>query len=101
MVDSKRILNVGGVEVKGDKKKRAICRKTNKSGRIGDIKAAMRDFDVCTALSTLGPGIIKRDSGTRENIQDRICFYSANSIVYITVMWGHEVDVFSCPTMDT
>lgn len=40
-------------------------------------------------------------SGTIENMQERISFYSGNSIVYITVMWGHGVDVFSCPTMDT
>ncbi len=47
--------------MKGDKKKREICRKTNKGGRSGNIKAAMHDSDVCIALSTLGPGIIKRE----------------------------------------
>jgi hypothetical protein len=82
MVDSKGILNVDGVEVKGDRKKWAICRKTNKGGRSGDIKAAMRDIDVGIAFSTPGSGIKKRDSGRRENIQDRISFYSGNSIIY-------------------
>ena len=50
----------------GDGGKCRICKKTNKGGRSGDIKAAMRDTDVYIALLTLGPGIIKREWGVDE-----------------------------------
>ena len=52
MVDSKGILNADRIDVKGDKNKWGICKKTNKGGRSGDIKVTMRDSDVCIALST-------------------------------------------------
>lgn len=140
MVDSKGILNADRIDVKGDKNKWGICKKTNKGGRSGDIKVTMRDSDVCIAISTswsrhhkarmggryggrffsggfkgrfrcscytynrryvcarsscgryesrrTGVGGKKDEhrivgrSGTRENIQGRISFYSGNSIVY-------------------
>jgi malic enzyme len=51
-VDNKRILNADRIDVKGDKNKWGICKKTNKGGRSGNIKVTMRDSDVCSALST-------------------------------------------------
>ncbi len=79
MVDSKGILNHDRVDVKGDKNKWEMCEKTNKAGRIGGIKEAMRDTDVCIALSTPGPGIIKKDwvAGMAENA---IVFACANPV---------------------
>ncbi|RCV64115.1 hypothetical protein C5S53_10370 [Methanophagales archaeon] len=52
-----------GQALKGIGRSGGICKKTNKGGRSGDIKAAMCDTDVYIALSTLGPGIIKREWG--------------------------------------
>ena len=61
MVDSRGILNPNRKDVKGDKNKWEMCEKTNKEGRSGGIREAMRDTDVCIALSTPGPGIIKKE----------------------------------------
>ncbi len=61
MVDSRGILNLDRKDVKGDKNKWEMCEKTNKEGRSGGIREAMRDTDVCIALSTPGPGIIKKE----------------------------------------
>ncbi len=52
MLDSMEILNADRIDVKEDKNKWGICKKTNKGGRSGDIKVTMRDSDVCIALST-------------------------------------------------
>ncbi len=52
MLDSMGILNADRIDVKEDKNKWGICKKTNKGGRSGDIKVTMRDSDVCIALST-------------------------------------------------
>ncbi|PXF50838.1 MAG: malate dehydrogenase [Candidatus Methanophagaceae archaeon] len=61
MVDSRGILNLDRKDVKGDKNKWEMCEKTNKEGRSGGIREAMRDTDVCIALSTPGPGVIKKE----------------------------------------
>ena len=61
MVDSRGILNPDRKDVKGDKNKWEMCEKTNKEGRSGGIREAMRDTDVCIALSTPGPGVIKKE----------------------------------------
>jgi len=61
MVDSRGILNPDRKDVKSDKNKWEMCEKTNKEGRSGGIREAMRDTDVCIALSTPGPGVIKKE----------------------------------------
>ena len=61
MVDSRGILNLDRKDIKSDKNKWEMCEKTNKEGRSGGIREAMRDTDVCIALSTPGPGIIKKE----------------------------------------
>jgi len=61
MVDSRGILNPDRKDVKGDKNKWEMCKKTNKEGRSGGIREAMCDTDVCIALSTPGPGVIKKE----------------------------------------
>ncbi len=60
-VDSKGILNAEREDVKSEKTKWEISEKTNKEGRSGGIAEAMRDTDVCIALSTPGPGVIKKE----------------------------------------
>ncbi len=79
MVDSKGILNPTREDVKGDKTKWEMCEKTNKEGRSGGIKEAMRDTDVCIALSTPGPGVIKKEwvAGMAD---DAIVFACANPV---------------------
>ncbi len=79
MVDSKGILNPTREDVKGDKTKWEMCEKTNKEGRSGGIKEAMRDTDVCIALSTPGPDIIKKDWVTGM-ADDAIVFACANPV---------------------
>ncbi len=88
MVDSRGILNAEREDVKGDKNKWEICEKTNKEGRRGGIKEAMRDTDVCIALSTPGPGIIKKEwvAGMAE---DAIVFACANPVPEI---WPWEAE---------
>jgi malate dehydrogenase (oxaloacetate-decarboxylating) len=88
MVDSKGILNADRADVKGDENKWAICGKTNKEGRSGDIKEAMRDTDVCIALSTPGPGIIKRE-WVADMTDDAIVFACANPVPEI---WPEEAE---------
>jgi malate dehydrogenase (oxaloacetate-decarboxylating) len=88
MVDSKGILNPAREDVKGDKNKWEICQKTNKEGRSGGIKEAMRDTDVCIALSTPGPGIIKKE-WVADMSDDAIVFACANPVPEI---WPEEAE---------
>ncbi|MGB2728960.1 MAG: NADP-dependent malic enzyme [Halobacteriota archaeon] len=88
VVDSRGILNEDREDVKGDKNKWEICEKTNKEGRRGGIKEAMRDTDVCIALSTPGPGVIEREwvAGMAD---DAIVFACANPVPEI---WPWEAE---------
>ena len=79
MVDSKGILNWDRIDVKGDISKWEMCEKTNKEGRSGGIKEAMRDTDVCIALSTPGPNIIKKE-WVADMADDAIVFACANPV---------------------
>ena len=88
MVDSKGILNTDRGDVKKDKNKWEMCEKTNKEGRIGGIKEAMRDTDVCIALSTPGPGVIKRE-WVADMLDDAIVFACANPVPEI---WPWEAE---------
>ena len=62
MVDSKGILHPGRTDLK-DKApmKWEMCLKTNAEGKTGGIPEALKGTDVCIALSTPGPGIIKKE----------------------------------------
>ena len=88
MVDSKGILNAGRTDVKGDRAKREISEKTNQECRTGGIEEAMRDTDVCIALSTPGPGVIKKDWVARM-ADDSIVFAAANPVPEI---WPWEAE---------
>jgi len=79
MVDSKGILNRDRIDVKGDISKWEMCEKTNKEGKSGGIKEAMRDTDVCIALSTPGPNIIKKE-WVADMADDAIVFACANPV---------------------
>ena len=88
MVDSKGILNADRKDVKGDKNKWEMCEKTNKESRIGRVKEAMRDTDVCIALSTPGPGVIKKE-WVADMADDAIVFACANPVPEI---WPWEAE---------
>ncbi len=88
MVDSKGILNADRKDVKGDKNKWEMCEKTNKEGRAGGVKEAMRGTDVCIALSTPGPGVIKRE-WVADMADDAIVFACANPVPEI---WPWEAE---------
>ena len=61
MVDTKGILHKGREDLKtpDNKVKWHICEITNKEARTGGIPEAMKGSDVCIALSTPGPGVVK------------------------------------------
>jgi malate dehydrogenase (oxaloacetate-decarboxylating) len=88
MVDSRGILNPERTDVKGNESKWEISTKTNWEGRSGGIAEAMRDTDVCIALSTPGPGVIKQDwvAGMAD---DAIVFAAANPVPEI---WPWEAE---------
>ncbi len=79
MVDSGGILNLDRKDVKSDKNKWEMCEKTNKEGRSGGIREAMRDTDVCIALSTPGPGVIKKE-WVADMADNAIVFACANPV---------------------
>jgi malate dehydrogenase (oxaloacetate-decarboxylating) len=89
MVDSRGILNEEREDVlKLDENKREICKKMNKEGRKGGVKEAMKDTDVCIALSASGPGIIKKE-WVAKMADDAIVFACANPIPEI---WPWEAE---------
>jgi malate dehydrogenase (oxaloacetate-decarboxylating) len=88
MVDSKGILNAEREDVKSDKTKWEISEKTNKEGRSGGIAEAMRDTDVCIALSTPGPGVIKKE-WVVHMADNAIVFAGANPVPEI---WPWEAE---------
>jgi len=80
MVDSKGILNKSRTDLEGKhKEKWELCQKTNKEQRSGGIAEALKGADVCIALSTPGPGTIKKEwvAGMAD---DAIVFACANPI---------------------
>ena len=83
MVDSKGILhpNRKDVEAKKDENpwKWEMCVKTNAEGREGGIPEAMKDADVCIAMSRPGPGVIKPE-WVSSMATDAIVFACANPI---------------------
>lgn len=88
MVDSRGILNPERTDVKENKSKWEISEKTNREGRSGGIAEAMRDTDVCIALSTPGPGVIKKE-WVAHMADDAIIFAGANPVPEI---WPWEAE---------
>ncbi len=83
MVDSKAILNKerADLEAKQDQfvDKWRLCNITNAEGRKGGIADAMRGADVCIALSTPGPDVLKKEWVAAMG-KDAIVFACANPV---------------------
>ena len=81
MVDSKGILNKNRSDLEKDKEnnpyKWKMCLETNGEGRTGDIPEAMKNVDVCIAMSKPSPDTIKKDWVSMMN-NDAIIFACAN-----------------------
>ena len=83
VVDSKGILHRERKDIEMRKSeyvdKWRICQTTNGEGRSGGISDALKNVDVCIALSTPGPDTIKKDWVARM-AKDSIVFACANPI---------------------
>jgi malate dehydrogenase (oxaloacetate-decarboxylating) len=83
VVDSKGILHRERKDIEMRKSeyvdKWRICQTTNGEGRSGGISDALKNVDVCIALSTPGPDTIKKDWVVRM-AKDSIVFACANPI---------------------
>lgn len=88
MVDRGGILSTARADLQGEPKKWAICERTNPEGRNGGIPEAMRGTDVCIALSTPGPGVIRKEWVARM-ADEAIIFAAANPVPEI---WPWEAE---------
>jgi len=80
MVDSKGILHPGRTELKEKfHEKWNMCLKSNKEGRTGGMREALKGVDACIAMSRPGPGVITPDMVRLMN-EDAIVFACANPI---------------------
>ncbi|MFN3527940.1 MAG: NADP-dependent malic enzyme [Candidatus Altarchaeaceae archaeon] len=79
VVDSKGILNKERYDLMKYEEKWKICLTSNKENRKGGIEDALKDVDVCIALSKQGPGTIKKEWIKNMN-EDAIVFACANPI---------------------
>lgn len=80
MVDSKGILHPGRTELKEKfHEKWNMCLKSNKEGRTGGMREALKGVDACIAASRPGPGVITPDMVRLMN-EDAIVFACANPI---------------------
>jgi malate dehydrogenase (oxaloacetate-decarboxylating) len=83
MVDSKGILHKGRTDIEMRKAefvdKWKLCNITNAEGRTGGIAEALQDADVCIAVSTPGPDVIKKE-WIQAMAKDAIVFLCANPI---------------------
>jgi malate dehydrogenase (oxaloacetate-decarboxylating) len=83
MVDTKGILHKGRTDIQMRKAefvdKWKLCQITNAEQRTGGIAEALRDADVCIALSQPGPDTIQKD-WIRGMAKDAIVFLCANPI---------------------
>ena len=80
MVDRGGILHEGRTDLK-DKEpvKWEMCRRTNKKGKRGGIREALKGADVCIALSRSGPGVIKKE-WISDMAEEAIVFACANPV---------------------
>jgi malate dehydrogenase (oxaloacetate-decarboxylating) len=80
MVDSKGILHPGRTELKEKfPEKWNMCLKSNKEGRTGGIREALKGADACLSMSRPGPGVITPDMIRLMN-DEAIVFACANPI---------------------
>jgi len=83
VVDTKGILNTARKDLEMRKAeyvdKWRLCQTTNKEQRSGGIPEAMKDVDVCVALSKPGPDTIKKE-WVKTMADDSIVFVCANPI---------------------
>ncbi len=79
MVDSRGILNRRRDNVKNDPKKLKMSQITNGEDREGGVAEAMKDTDVCIAMSTSVPGTIKKEWVTSMQ-NDAVVFACANPL---------------------
>jgi malate dehydrogenase (oxaloacetate-decarboxylating) len=90
MVDSIGILNKDrkDLQTPGNETKWKMCLESNKENRKGGIPEAIKGTDVCIALSTPGPGIIKKE-WIATMAKDAIVFACANPVPEI---WPWEAE---------
>jgi malate dehydrogenase (oxaloacetate-decarboxylating) len=80
MVDSKGVLHRERRELQEKyKEKWEMCLTTNAEGRVGGIREAIEGTDVCVAMSTPGPGTIKKE-WVAEMAKDAVLFACANPV---------------------
>jgi len=80
MVDSKGTLHPGRTELKEKfPEKWNMCLKSNKEGRTGGMREALKGADACLSMSRPGPGVITPDMIRLMN-DDAIVFACANPI---------------------
>jgi malate dehydrogenase (oxaloacetate-decarboxylating) len=88
LVDSKGTLSKSRKDLQVTPKKWRLCEVTNTEGRQGGIKESMIDTDACIALSTPGPGIIKKEWVSKMG-KNPIVFACANPVPEI---WPWEAE---------
>ncbi len=80
MVDSKGILGRARTDLQNNAPhKWDICIKTNREGRVGGLKHAIKGADVLIALSTPGPGVVPKSLVSTMN-DDSVVFACANPV---------------------
>ena len=89
LVDSKGILHRNRKDLENTSpKKWKLCQITNSEGKEGGVDAAMKGADACIALSTPGPGVLKKEQVSKMG-KDAIVFACANPIPEI---WPWEAE---------
>ena len=89
LVDSKGILHQNRKDLENTSpKKWKLCQTTNSEGKEGGVDVAMDGTDACIALSTPGPGVLKKEQVSRMS-KDAIVFACANPIPEI---WPWEAE---------
>lgn len=89
LVDSKGILHRNRKDLEQTSpKKWKLCQITNSEGRVGGMDVAMNGADACVALSTPGPGVIRKELVSKMS-SEAIVFACANPIPEI---WPWEAE---------
>jgi len=91
MTDSKGILHMGRKDLVGTYKW-DLCLRTNAEGREGGNAEAIRGSDVCIALSSSGPGVIKKE-WVASMADNAVLFACANPIPEIWPWEAKEAGV--------
>lgn len=79
MVDSRGILHQERTDLRKEPVKWEMCQRTNKMGKTGGIREALKGADVCIALSRSGPGVIKKE-WIADMADDAVVFACANPV---------------------